>query len=167
LTAASTGIPVVSDLAACFVIARDLAPPRLLMLKRSESDPHAPGFWNIIYGHLEPGENPVACIVRELREETGLQASSLYTLNETAAFYDHSRTALRLTPFFVAFVSSTSPITVDPAEHLEAVWIDLETARSRLIWPAQKRALDVLVELLSEGALPPIMQISLTQDQRA
>ena len=43
---------------------------RILVLKRSGGA--APGAWYTPGGVLDPGETPVECAVRELREETGL-----------------------------------------------------------------------------------------------
>lgn len=46
-----------------------------LMVHRNkkENDMHA-GKWNGLGGKLEPGETPEACAIREIREESGLEA---------------------------------------------------------------------------------------------
>ncbi|RAP78334.1 NUDIX hydrolase [Paenibacillus montanisoli] len=47
---------------------------RLLMLNRNK--PPAMGLWNGVGGKLEPGETPLACVEREVFEETGLRLTS-------------------------------------------------------------------------------------------
>lgn len=49
----------------------------ILLGKRKGS--HGAGAWSFAGGHLEFGEDVEACAVRELAEETGLKAVSLYT----------------------------------------------------------------------------------------
>ncbi len=49
----------------CFLTRGD----HILMLHRK--NPPNQGLWNGVGGRLEPGESPHACILREVREETG------------------------------------------------------------------------------------------------
>ena len=49
----------------CFLTRND----HILMLKRNKS-PNK-GLWNGVGGHIQDGESPLACIRREIKEETG------------------------------------------------------------------------------------------------
>lgn len=51
----------------CFLTRGD----NVLMLHRQ--NPPNRGLWNGVGGHLEPGESPRDCVIREVREETGFQ----------------------------------------------------------------------------------------------
>ncbi len=47
---------------------------RILICRRREDQPHA-GKWEFPGGKMEPGETPGAALVRELREELGIEAA--------------------------------------------------------------------------------------------
>jgi 8-oxo-dGTP diphosphatase len=49
---------------------------RILLQLRDGNAPIGPHLWAIPGGHIEPGEDPEVAARRELREETGLDASS-------------------------------------------------------------------------------------------
>lgn len=44
----------------------------LLLLRDDNPVIPYPGMWDIPGGHVEPGETPFACIIREMKEEIGL-----------------------------------------------------------------------------------------------
>lgn len=50
---------------------------RVLMVRRSRDGDLHQGKYNGLGGKLEPGEDVVACLVRELREEADIEATSL------------------------------------------------------------------------------------------
>ncbi len=54
----------------------------ILMMKRSEHKKIAPGYWYGVGGHLEPAElnDPRAACLREIQEETGLDAAQVLDL---------------------------------------------------------------------------------------
>jgi len=55
--------------AVCALVCRE---GRVLALKRSARKDAAPGIWEAISGRLEPGEEPLEAVIREIREESGL-----------------------------------------------------------------------------------------------
>ena len=48
-----------------------------LVLRRAAGG-RSPGSWETVHGHIEPGERPADAALRELAEETGLEALRLY-----------------------------------------------------------------------------------------
>ncbi|MDO8516394.1 MAG: NUDIX hydrolase [bacterium] len=57
---------------------------KILLLQRSPGKKWAPNLWNIVSGHIEPGEEPLTAVFREIEEETGLAVE----LKETFPMYD-------------------------------------------------------------------------------
>jgi len=45
---------------------------KLLIIKRSETDPHKPGIWELPGGRLAPAEDPREGLAREVKEEVGI-----------------------------------------------------------------------------------------------
>ncbi|CAG7635700.1 NADH pyrophosphatase [Paenibacillus solanacearum] len=64
----------------CFVIRGS----RVLMLNRSK--PPGMGCWNGVGGKIEPGETPEQGAIREIREETGIEARELYYAGQVTWF---------------------------------------------------------------------------------
>lgn len=54
-------------------IVDDLEHPRLLLAARRTEPPHLAGGWELPGGKVEPGEDPLHALHRELREELGVE----------------------------------------------------------------------------------------------
>lgn len=120
---------------------------RVLVLQRSP-DTRCPGAWETVHGHIEPGEEPEDAAIRELREETGLQAERLYNVT-VQSFYLHKTHQLMMAVVFAAFVKRAD-VTTGP-EHQAAEWLTVAEARRRFQWPRERMALDEVTELLAAG----------------
>lgn len=66
------------------VVAVILREGRLLMVRRAPSVPFA-GYWCPLSGKVEPGEEQAQAVVREVREEVGLEARALRKVWECPA----------------------------------------------------------------------------------
>ena len=58
----------------------------VLLLRRQNV--HGAGTWSTPGGHLDPGETPDACAVREVMEETGVEIESVRFLGVTNDVFD-------------------------------------------------------------------------------
>jgi mutator protein MutT len=50
---------------------------KILILKRSQTDPWKPGWWDLPGGHVDPGEKPIEGATREADEEANLTVRNL------------------------------------------------------------------------------------------
>ena len=102
-------VPVV-----CAVIERE----RLVLIAQRPPHKLLPGKWEFPGGKVEPGENPAAAIIREIREELGC------TLTVTRALppfiHDYKTVVIEMLPFICA-LPPDSPAP-HPHEHTALAW---------------------------------------------
>jgi 8-oxo-dGTP diphosphatase len=89
-----------------------------VLLGRRAREPLA-GLWDVLGGFMEPGETPEECVVRELREETGLAVTVGRYLGGFADVYgDEGDATMNL-----AFVCSQAGGEPRPADDVsELTW---------------------------------------------
>ena len=56
--------------AVCALVRRE---GKILAMRRALTKDASPGIWEAVSGRLEPGEEPLEAVAREVREETGLE----------------------------------------------------------------------------------------------
>jgi len=121
---------------------------RVLVMQRS-ADTRCPGAWETVHGRIEAGERPEAAALRELREETGLDAERLYSIT-VHPFYLHQWGSVQLAVVFCAFVREPGAVTLGP-EHALAEWLSVPAAARRFAWPREREALGHITHLLAGG----------------
>ena len=100
------------------------------------------GFWQSVTGSLEAGETPRQTAIREVLEETGLNAEQYevhdWQVANTYEIYPHWR--YRYAPGvtsnvehqFALVLPSALPIKLAPDEHLQYAWVDWREAAQRV-----------------------------------
>ena len=81
---------------------------RLLVCQRRRDDSHGLQ-WEFPGGKIEPGESPAQALMRELREELGIDATIGREIYRTSHRYRESQTELVLI-FFQAKIDSSAPM---------------------------------------------------------
>jgi 8-oxo-dGTP diphosphatase len=97
---------------------------KVLLIKRRPNDPHRPSEWDIPGGRLNPGENPLDGIKREVREETTLEIAILLPL----AIQHFTRQDGQIITLII-FLCKPSPGEIKLSEeHTEHQWLPLSSA---------------------------------------
>ena len=107
---------------------------QVLLLERADR----PGFWQSVTGSQEPGETLEETAIRELKEETGLDAQQYrledWHMSNRFEIYQHWRgryepgTTHNIEHVFGLRVPDTVSIRVSPEEHLGYEWVPRDHA---------------------------------------
>ena len=109
-----------------------------LLLHRSGRD--GSPFWQGVSGWIEVGEAPHLAALRELREETGLEAVELYVVNSLFDLYAWRRGTIEaIVPFAALVAAEAGPRLSD--EHDEWRWASLPAALEMVPYEPQRAAL--------------------------
>ena len=99
---------------------------KLLLLKRTPERETSPNKWNFVSGYLEPRETCEEAVIREIKEETGLdgtvkKAGEAFTVEDPYGRWI-------IVPFLVSVESDQ--INLDKGEHSEFKWIKPEEIKN-------------------------------------
>ena len=131
-----------------FVIRHNRGDWRVLMLQRAPGGKR-PGSWETVYGKIDAREKPEKAALRELREETGMAAESLYNVTVSSFYLHHSHT-IQMCITFAAFVADDAEVTLSD-EHQRFEWLSIDHACERFTWPREAHALRDAHRLLGRG----------------
>ncbi len=106
----------------------------LLLLKRQAV--HGAGTWSTPGGHLEFGESPIDCAVREVREETGVLIGNVRFLAITNDLFAESGKHY-ITIWMRAEYKSGTPAVNAPYEMSTVDWFKLDNLPRPLFLPLQ------------------------------
>jgi 8-oxo-dGTP diphosphatase len=105
----------------------------LLLLRRSSTDKNRPGEWDFPGGRVEEDENYTDAVIREVKEETGLDLKhdEVDIMYSTTTFYDRVSTMRFI---FIGKVQHNPEIILS-SEHDLFEWLPLEEALNRFNHP--------------------------------
>lgn len=120
---------------------------QVLLLERAD----APGFWQSVTGSQDPGETLGETAIREVREETGLDATAfeLTPWDISTRYEIYERWRHRYAPgvthntehVFGLKLPAPLPVTLSPREHVGYVWLPWKEAAERCFSPSNAEAI--------------------------
>jgi len=127
---------------------------QVLLMERAD----APGFWQSVTGSQDANETLVQTAIREVREETGLDATrfELVPWDIENRYEIYERWRHRYAPgvthntehVFGLRLPAPQPVTLAPDEHVHAVWLPWEKAAERCFSPSNAAAIRQLLARL-------------------
>jgi dATP pyrophosphohydrolase len=123
---------------------------QVLLMERAD----APGLWQSVTGSQDAGETLEQTAIREVREETGLDASRFeltpWDIENRYEIYERWRH--RYAPgvthntehVFGLRLPEQVPVVLEPREHLQYVWLPWEKAVERCFSPSNAAAIRLL-----------------------
>lgn len=125
---------------------------QVLLLERADH----PGWWQSVTGSQDAGESLRETAVREVREETGLDArdykltdwgySNRYEIYECYRHRYPPETTHNTEHVFGLEVPLPLPVTLAPREHLSYQWLPAEQAANRCFSPSNAEAIRRLIK---------------------
>lgn len=98
---------------------------KFLMLKRSSKEDFFPNKWELPGGKIEFGEEPDHALIREVKEETGLETTTFYPIKCTHYLIEKPEKK-RHTVQIIYLANTANPMHVQlSAEHEQFQWITL------------------------------------------
>jgi dATP pyrophosphohydrolase len=146
------------DMIQCFVVRQSAGKTEFLQLLRADDD-YLGNTWQIVAGLIEPGETATQAVLRELREETGLQPAELYHLDIVNTFFKADNDSVFHCPTFCAIVPANAAVLLNE-EHSAFRWTPDSEIDQAVMWPGQRIALVALrSEILSDGKAKPHLRV--------
>ncbi|UCH04814.1 MAG: NUDIX domain-containing protein [Candidatus Thorarchaeota archaeon] len=97
----------------------------VLILKRSPEKDFAPDTWEVVTGRLEMGENPEEGIIREIAEETGIQAELIMPVHTSFFYRGSEEYPMVFIDFWCRYLEGDVKLSW---EHSEYEWVSLGDA---------------------------------------
>lgn len=127
---------------------------RILLGQRSPDRAFYPNVWDVFGGHIEPGEQPVQTLVREIQEELGItptQWMELETISESVPEHDDTTSYDLIVYLYCVTAWSGTPVNLQPDEHSTIQWFSYtEAIQLDLAHPSYPRLFAQCLQSVSE-----------------
>lgn len=104
--------------------------------------------WGLPKGGIDEGEAMEEAAVREVREETGLEAEIEADLGEIRYFYVWERVRVRKAVHFFLMRATGGDVSLHDHEMEDVRWFELKTALKKAAYRGEREVLERAAELL-------------------
>jgi 8-oxo-dGTP pyrophosphatase MutT (NUDIX family) len=109
------------------------------------------GHWGLVKGNIEEGESKEETMMRELREETGIERAHLIDGFEEKVDYFYTFRGEKIHKFVTYFLIESEEVNVDLSfEHEEFIWLPYEVAIEKVDYEDTKKVLRKAKNFLDE-----------------
>ncbi len=115
-----------------------------LALRNNPHPDHGGDFWFVVTGSVEKGESNEEAVIREVKEETGLDSEEILFL-KWGSIYDWKDKSFKEFNF-ISFVKAGKIILNE--EHTQYEWLNLEDFVDRIKWRDKK---EILTKVLKKA----------------
>ena len=106
--------------------------------------------WSLPKGHIEDGETQEQAAIREVKEETGLDARIVAPLGDVVYFYTSPKKGLvRKTVYHYLMEASPGDLGGPNWEVSEVRWVPITEAHALLSYPKDREIVDKAISVLS------------------
>lgn len=123
---------------------------QVLLLERADH----PGYWQSVTGSQDPGETLEQTAIREVYEETGLQASEYalmdWNIENRYEIYEEWRwryapdVRFNIEHVFGLSLPTVIPVRIAAREHLDFIWLPWELAAQKVFSESNAHAIQLL-----------------------
>ncbi len=131
----------------------------VLLIRRGT--PPRLGEWSLPGGRMEPGERAIDAALRELREETGVQAEIVGLVDVVDGLFGDRHYVL--IDYAARWIAGEPMAGADAAE---AVFLPVEEALARVAWSETRRVIEAVVNLTASSSTSGPVSVAPLADPR-
>ncbi|NLI16914.1 MAG: NUDIX domain-containing protein [candidate division Zixibacteria bacterium] len=152
-------IPIRTRVVSAYIFRKKAGEIQFLLLKRKS--PYMFGLWQQVAGRIEKGETAPQAVLREIKEETGLIPTALYSADIVEIFYEDNHKCIHIIPVFAAVADPKANVVLSD-EHSDCKWVSASHAKKYVTFVQQKSSIDIVNKEFALKKPPEELRIRVT-----